>query len=243
MGIELKKTDRNVKVYQTVVKADGFVSYEEAQALTDNEKTLARQNISAIGYNWHGFGYYLTTAESSWVANVYDDSTNATYQLYNMVDWDKALTLESATKKNYSLLYVITQKMNYILNYNNVTEETFKNEIVNYLIPEVRKLESEGCLADANGIVRFEFFYTTTVNDVSKYQRFALQLTDNYMFLWNRGNGQRIYYYSNTDTINHTIAADCDTTLTISNKPADAKTVGDRLAEIEARLTALETTE
>lgn len=186
------------------------VKYIE-QTLTDEQKSQARENTSAFGYNWH---------------EVYDGEYCANIPGYEAItDWDMALAQVNAN--NVSQLSRLLTTVSLLLRGD--------DKYINKKAAFENFLSSITPLLEANILVSsFRLVYkkiSSGVDDPSSYLYFSINYNEanNRWIITNLANLSFIIIIDGVITVDGTLTYP-DETLSISNRTADAKATGDALA-------------
>lgn len=198
---------------------DGYVSYDTEQTLTDEQRAQARANISK--YKWSYVTDFLNT---TWGVS----------HVSGVNDWDALLeyTSESTGFKSlaaivlYACMCLTSKSSTRLKNMRNIAtycEELFTSGIVDNVFSIYLSNESE------------DVEYCISFNDISK-TACNISIT-NYL-----GKGSGILQYNKeTDSIVYDSLSleNVDKTLSIENRYADAKVVGDKFTEVQDSLDSL----
>lgn len=213
----------------TTTATTGVVKYSETQELTDEEKTQARNNIGADGYNWH------LIYESDYTKIYFANNSETKYNIEN---WEAGLKIISPTDDSTNALYKTLVKAH------TLTSNYIGNFILSKAISEF--VENANALLDA-GIIKDDFYcikYKQSDSDMFTMTIKYNKKTDRWMIYDGSPlNGNIsincIIFYSDGTILYNSIPF-TDKTLSLENKPADSKTVGDRFTEVESSITTLE---
>lgn len=199
----------NVIADTYVLKAEAVLTTE--QELTDEQKAIARNNIKSFGYNWH-FLY-----SNCYCANIPENES--------ITDWDNALSVLDSNN--------IPQLHNLVSHVRNLLRGD-DNRIAKYnVVPNF--ISSVTALVDA-GVFTLPMklcgtFMTNNIDDPTSYLYFNISYTEskNRWIITNLSTSKMVIIVDGVVTTDQTLTYP-DKSLSISDRTADAKAVGDALA-------------
>ena len=215
-GSKKLATEEYVDNAMAEVDINGVVKYDESQDLTDEQKTQARENISALGYNWHtidsNLGIMFASYGSDFIPN-----------------WENGLNVEStstyyenALSEFVGNLYTLMRRTQYFDSFaKNVVNSGFRLIDAGVLLDDTTYFFA--CVSNSNDVNNPNKIAFVSVKHQSTRSRW--QLTDT--SAW---NVLRTALINDDGTLYQQTLDYTDTSLTKNGLPADAKVTGEALA-------------
>lgn len=208
----IKIGDGSTKINELPFILNDSVLYTE-QTLAEGQKRQARTNINAYGFDWHSLGQYR-----GYVANIEGQDS--------ITDWEALLSVPSSTITGACAFAVLAQAIDNLLDGDN--KNIRKYNVVKHFNSAMSDLISAGF-----SLSKYRFVYTKDISNTNKYRFIWL------LYLESRGRWvisdestsltSAVHITSGTITFDNTLTY-TDTTLSIADRTADAKAVGDALA-------------
>ena len=198
------------------------------QELADEQRAQARANIGTTGYDWRAVYYgEAATAPSGYIAKLppYASQDGGTYAFSDYsVKYDIALAMKDADG-SYALCSLATSMQNLVtyswtINYKNV---------INNLHSAFQMLSNAGAFTDSTRVC-FAFSRSPEIEESVFHLYLRFDSSASTYRLYNLKGARYIEFNASGTVLFNNINPLVDNSLSIANRPADAKAVGDALA-------------
>lgn len=187
--------------------------------------------VSAYTYDWHEYGS-VVGGSGLYVTNLYtNDYTNADC----ITDWDTLLSLTSSVNESYSLMY----HLNVMIHSNliaSLRRGNYKDEDIlkyyNNIVSDINKMVENNILEYQINGYRWRYIHSNDPRNTFSYSVYWVIYIpgSNQLTIEDTIRGERVII-RNGAIYQTTILPTYDTTLTYSKTAADAKAVGNALAQ------------
>lgn len=210
------------------VRDDTKVSFIEQQNLTDEQKNIVRQNIGVSGYNWYGFDTYPNSEPTAYVANTHDYPNN-------VLDWENipniVTKVERHMSRGYSAIYVLRSNLLQAFNTTNYTKNQ-RASACGEIITDLLNLQESGCI-QLNEDGSIELAFTANPYNLLETSEYYIRYmaSNDYLIVREINTGKQTSYMSGQIGYEN-FYANYDITLTLAKTPAEAKAVGEAIANL-----------